>query len=57
MAEIKSSSLDDAEKERLCSILEDTKLSYPLREEDGVPKEITDKYLIAEDEKRWKTNK
>ena len=57
MAEIKSSSLDDAERERLCSILEDTKLSYPLREEDGVPKEITDKYLIAEDEKRWKTNK
>lgn len=57
MAEIKSSLLDDAEKERLCSIIEDTKLDYPLREEDGVPKEITDKYLIAEDEKRWKTNK
>ena len=57
MAEIKSSSLDDAEKEKLCSILEDTELSYSLREEDGVPKEITDKYLIAEDEKRWKTNK
>lgn len=56
-AEIKSSSLDDAEKEKLCSILEDTELNYSLREEDGVPKEITDKYLIAEDEKRWKTNK
>ena len=57
MAEIKSSSLNDSEKERLCSILEGTKLSYPLREEDGVPKEITDEYLMAEDEKRWKTNK
>lgn len=57
MAEIKSSSLSDAEKKRLVGILEDTKLSYPLREEDGVPKEITDKYLIAEDEKRWKKNK